>query len=62
MYQIKLYLLLNVTLLGESYSSLQYIYRIPAQTIGKIIPDTCDAIVQALKHHIEVSYIEFDKQ
>ena len=44
--------LINV---GESYTSLQYIYRIPAQTIGKIVPETCQAIVQALQHHIQVN-------
>ncbi|XP_011409411.2 PREDICTED: uncharacterized protein LOC105316284, partial [Amphimedon queenslandica] len=43
---------------GESYSSLQYIYRIPAQTIGKIVPDTCRAIVKALKHYIQVPKTE----
>ena len=32
--------------LGESYTSLQYLYRIAAQTIGKIIPDTCRAITE----------------
>lgn len=39
---------------GETYSSLQYIYRIPAQTIGKIVPETCEAITKALQHHLQV--------
>uniref|UniRef100_A0A1X7U532 Transposase Helix-turn-helix domain-containing protein n=1 Tax=Amphimedon queenslandica TaxID=400682 RepID=A0A1X7U532_AMPQE len=46
---------------GESYSILQYIYRIPAQTISKIVPDTCRAIVKALKHHIQILVWENEK-
>lgn len=41
--------------LGESYTSLQYLYRIAAQTIGKIIPDTCRAITEVLHEYIQVS-------
>lgn len=33
---------------GETFASLQYLYRIPAQTIGRIIPDTCRSIVNTL--------------
>ena len=41
--------------LGESYTSLQYLYRIAAQTIGKIIPDACRAITEVLHEYIQVS-------
>ena len=41
--------------LGETYSSLQYLYRIPAQTIGKIVPETCEAIAEVLKNHLQVN-------
>ena len=40
--------------IGENYSSLQYVYRIPAQTIGRIIPETCVAIANSLEHCIQV--------
>ena len=29
---------------GETYESLKFLYRIPAQTIGAIVPETCAAI------------------
>ena len=32
---------------GENFSSLQYLYRIPPQTISMIIPETCEAISRA---------------
>ena len=34
--------------IGETFESLQYLYRIPPQTIGKIVPETCVAIVNVL--------------
>ena len=43
-----------IILIGETYSSLQYLYRIPAQTLGRIIPDTCAAIVIELQKFIKV--------
>ena len=33
---------------GESFTSLQYQYRIARQTIGEIVPETCTAIYQVL--------------
>ena len=45
---------------GETYTSIQYIYRIPAQTIGKIVPETCAAIVQALKSYMQVCHKFFN--
>ena len=41
--------------LGETYASLQYLYRIPAQTIGKIVPETCEAIAEVLKNYLQVN-------
>ena len=37
--------------------SLQYLYRIPAQTIGQIVPETCEAITEVLKDHFKVQHI-----
>ena len=41
-------------LIGETYSSLQYLYRIPTQTLGRIIPETCAAITTELQQFIQV--------
>lgn len=34
---------------GESFMSLQYIFRIPQPTISRIVPEVCDAIYTVLK-------------
>ena len=39
---------------GESYRSQSYLYRIPAQTIGQIVPEVCNAIVHALHGFLKV--------
>ena len=41
-------IILNI-ILGETFESLQYLYRIPSQTIGSIVPETCSAIVEVLQ-------------
>lgn len=33
---------------GESFSSLQYLFRIPQPTISTIVPETCQAIYSVL--------------
>ena len=43
---------------GENFSSLQYVYRIPAQTIGKIAIETCLAIVDSLEDDYLKVYIK----
>ncbi len=40
---------------GDSYHSLQYNFKISKQLISKIIPEVCDAIVDALRDYIKVS-------
>jgi hypothetical protein len=42
---------------GETYESLQYLYRIPSQTIGKIVPETCAAIIDGLSEYMKVNII-----
>lgn len=34
---------------GESFRSLQYVFRIPHNTISGIIPEVCDAIYTVLQ-------------
>ncbi|CAH1989179.1 unnamed protein product [Acanthoscelides obtectus] len=34
---------------GDSYRSLSYLFRVPQQTISKIIPECWDAIYRCLK-------------
>ena len=33
---------------GETFTSLQYLYRIPRQTISMIVQQTCLALIQVL--------------
>ncbi|KAJ8874503.1 hypothetical protein PR048_025363 [Dryococelus australis] len=39
---------------GDSYTSLQYLFRVSKQSIGRIIPDVCAALVQELKGYVEL--------
>ena len=39
---------------GASYSSLETTFGISKSLISKIIPETCHAIIKALKEHIQV--------
>ena len=47
---------------GETFESLKFLYRIPAQTIGQIVPETCCAIIDALADEclkVRYSYYKF---
>lgn len=44
----RLALTLRFLATGDSFMSLQYLFRIPQSTISKIIPEVCDAIYKVL--------------
>ncbi|XP_026462861.1 protein ANTAGONIST OF LIKE HETEROCHROMATIN PROTEIN 1-like [Ctenocephalides felis] len=39
---------------GDSYASLQYLFHISKQSISKIIPRVCDALISSLKQYIKM--------
>lgn len=40
---------------GDSYTSLQYLFRVSKQSISRIVPEVCDAISDVLKDWVKVS-------
>jgi hypothetical protein len=42
---------------GDSYTSLQYTFRVSKQAISGIITEVCSAIIEELKDYIKVSFI-----
>lgn len=51
----RLLLTLRFLATGDSYVSLQYLFRISKQSISKIIPEVCEAIIDLLKDYVKVS-------
>lgn len=42
---------------GDSYVSLMYLFRISKQLIGTIVPEVCEALIEALTDHLQVKKI-----
>lgn len=40
---------------GDSYTSLQYLFKVSKQSISLIIPEVCDAIIESLRDYVKVS-------
>lgn len=47
---------------GDSYQSLEYVFKVSKQSISSIVPEVCIAIIDSLKHQIMVSTYFFIKK
>lgn len=52
---LKLAATLRYLVTGESFTSLQYLFRMHRTTIGQFIPDVCDTLCCKLKDEIQVT-------
>jgi hypothetical protein len=50
--QVRLALTLRFLATGDSYVSLQHLFRISKQTVSCIVPEVCEALVEKLKVYI----------
>lgn len=52
--KIRLAVTLRFLATGDSYTSLQYLFKISKQIISKIIPEICVALIEVLKTYVKV--------
>ena len=57
--KIKLTVTLRYLATGDSFKSLEFLFRVPKNTISKFIPETCEAIHKALQEFIKVSKLRY---
>lgn len=51
----RLALTLRFLATGDSFTSLQYLFRVSKQSISAIVPDVCNAIIESLGEYVKVS-------
>lgn len=51
----RLALTLRFLATGDSFTSLQYLFRVSKQSISTIVPDVCNAIIESLAEYVKVS-------
>lgn len=57
--RLKLQITLRYLASGDSFASLQFLYRVPKCTISKFLPEVCDSIFSVLKNYIKISNYTF---
>jgi len=55
--QERLAVMLHFLAYGDSYVSLQHLFKITKQAISCIVPEVCEALVEKLKDYIQVRQI-----